>query len=62
MCHYWFELLGARIFRHLELMQNALGLQGIRGGIANSGVSRVNHPLPKSELVLEKVQLAIEAN
>lgn len=63
MCHYWFELLGARISRHLELMQNALGLQGISCGVANPRVSNVNLPLPRSELVLEsKVELIIEAN
>lgn len=63
MYHHWFEPLGARISRHLELMQNALVLQGLSYGVANPRVSNVNLPLLKSELVLEsEVELAVEAN
>lgn len=61
MPHYQSEPLGARIPQHLEVMQNALGLQGISYTVANPRGSDVNLPLPKSELVL-KVELAIEAN
>lgn len=63
MCHYQFEPLGARISRHLEVMQNTLGLQGISYRVANPRGPDVNLPLQKSELVLEsEVELAIEAN
>lgn len=63
MYHHWFEPLGARISRHLELMQNALVLQGLSCGVANPRVSNVNPPLLNSELVLEsEVELAVEAN
>lgn len=53
MCHYRFEPLGARISRHLEVMQNTLGLQGISYRVASPkgldvNLLPTNTPLPKN--------------